>query len=373
MASSQRLVLASGSPRRLALLQQAGIEPDRLMPADIDETPQRSEHPRSLAKRLSKGKAEVAARRLRELDYGPATILAADTVVSVGRQIMPKAEIADDALANLRTLSGRTHRVYTGICVIGPNGALRQRLIETRVRFKRLSRQDIQSYIASDEWRGKAGGYAIQGLAGSFVVRLIGSYTSVVGLPLAETLALLAGEGYDIHATWRAPRMVLEDDAAADWPERDPGDPHDADDADDAAPASPEYADARDEDQAPATDRDRPAASREVSRESAEVAVLRALEPAALAPTSQAPGPQDPGQKDRAPQDLGSQEPASRHPAAPAPDGQAGPAATGPASGEGERRVRMPVAVSKDDGEGPSSGPAQAPGEEGPARSERPE
>ena len=375
MASSQRLVLASGSPRRLALLQQAGIEPDRLMPADIDETPQRSEHPRSLAKRLSKGKAEVAARRLRELDYGPATILAADTVVSVGRQIMPKAEIADDALANLRTLSGRTHRVYTGICVIGPNGALRQRLIETRVRFKRLSRQDIQSYIASDEWRGKAGGYAIQGLAGSFVVRLIGSYTSVVGLPLAETLALLAGEGYDIHATWRAPRMVLEDDAAADWPERDPPD---ADDADDAAPASPEDADARGEDQAPATDRDRPAAPREGSRESAEVAVLRALEPAALAPTPQDPGPQDPGQKDRTRQDLGSQahtpqEPASRHPAAPAPDGQAGPAATAPASGEGERRVRMPVAVGKDDGESPSSGPAQAPGEERPARSERPE
>lgn len=207
MSSLQRLVLASGSPRRLALLQQAGVEPDRLMPADIDETPQKSEHPRSLAKRLSKGKAEVAARRLHDLDYGPATILAADTVVSVGRQIMPKAELAEDALANLRTLSGRTHRVYTGVCVIGPNGALRQRLIETRVRFKRLSRQDIQSYVASDEWRGKAGGYAIQGLAGSFVVRLVGSYTNVVGLPLAETLALLAGEGYDIHARWRAPQM----------------------------------------------------------------------------------------------------------------------------------------------------------------------
>ena len=212
MSSSQRLVLASGSPRRLALLQQAGIEPDRLMPADIDETPQKSEHPRSLAKRLSKGKAEVAARRLRELDYGPAMILSADTVVSVGRQVMPKAELADDALANLRTLSGRNHRVYTGICVIGPSGALRQRLIETRVRFKRLSKLDIQSYVASDEWRGKAGGYAIQGLAGSFVVRLVGSYTNVVGLPLAETLALLAGEGYDTHAHWRAPQMLMPED-----------------------------------------------------------------------------------------------------------------------------------------------------------------
>mgnify|MGYP003648149579 CR=1 FL=1 len=183
------------------------------MPSDIDETPQKSEHPRSLAKRLSKGKAEVASRRLRELDYGPATVLAADTVVSVGRQIMPKAELAEDALANLRTLSGRTHRVYTGVCVIGPTGALRQRLIETRVRFKRLSRLDIQSYLASDEWRGKAGGYAIQGLAGGFVVRLVGSYTNVVGLPLAETLALLSGEGYDIHASWRAPHMLVADEA----------------------------------------------------------------------------------------------------------------------------------------------------------------
>ena len=178
------LVLASGSPRRLELLAQAGIEPDRLLPADMDESPLRNEHPRSLAKRLAKAKAEL--------------------VVSVGRQIMPKAELADDAIANLRTLSGRTHRVYTGVALVGPSGSLRQRLIETRVRFKRLSREDIDCYIASDEWRGKAGGYAIQGLAGSFVVRLIGSYTSVVGLPLYETLALLAGEGYDIHNRWKA-------------------------------------------------------------------------------------------------------------------------------------------------------------------------
>jgi len=213
MSASQLLVLASGSPRRLELLQQVGIEPDRLMPADIDETPQKSEHPRSLAKRLAKGKAEVAARRLRELDYGPATVLGADTVVSVGRQVMPKPALAEDAVANLRTLSGRTHRVYTGVCVIGPTGALRQRLIETRVRFKRLSRLDIQSYVASDEWRGKAGGYAIQGLAGGFVLRLVGSYTNVVGLPLAETLALLNGEGYDIHARWRAPEVDLPPDA----------------------------------------------------------------------------------------------------------------------------------------------------------------
>ena len=205
MATQSLLVLASGSPRRLELLSQAGIDPDHLLPADLDETPQRNEHPRSLAKRLSSEKAMVASRAVKGLDLaGPAFVLAADTVVSVGRTVMPKADLADDAIANLRTLSGRTHRVYTGVCLIAPNGALRQRLVETRVRFKRLSREDIDSYMASQEWRGKAGGYAIQGRAGSFVVRLVGSYTSVVGLPLYETLALLAGEGYDVHRRWKA-------------------------------------------------------------------------------------------------------------------------------------------------------------------------
>ena len=205
MASHSLLVLASGSPRRLELLNQAGIDPDRLLPTDLDETPQRNEHPRSLAKRLSSEKAKVAARAVKGLDLGaPAFVLAADTVVSVGRAVMPKADLADDAIANLRTLSGRTHRVYTGVCLVSPNGAQRQRLVETRVRFKRLSREDIDSYMASQEWRGKAGGYAIQGRAGSFVVRLVGSYTNVVGLPLYETLALLAGEGYDIHRQWKA-------------------------------------------------------------------------------------------------------------------------------------------------------------------------
>ncbi|WP_102960389.1 Maf-like protein [Mangrovicella endophytica] len=205
MAEPRRLVLASASPRRLELLQQAGIEPERLLPADLDETPERNEHPRSLAKRLSKAKAEAAMVVLKERGEAEGRlVLAADTVVSVGRQIMPKAELIEDAVANLRTLSGRTHRVYTGVCLLTPNGRLRQRLVETRVRFKRLSRQDIESYTASGEWRGKAGGYAIQGLAGSFVVRLVGSYTNVVGLPLYEAIALLGGEGFDIHARWRA-------------------------------------------------------------------------------------------------------------------------------------------------------------------------
>ena len=194
------LVLASASPRRLALLQQAGIEPDQMMPADLDETPARGEHPRSLAKRLSKEKALATAKRVEQLNYANAYILAADTVVSVGRDIIPKAEIVEDAVASLRMLSGRSHRVYTGVALVTPRGALRQRLVETRVRFKRLSRIDIERYVASDEWRGKAGGYAIQGRADSFVVRLVGSYSNVVGLPLYETVNLLSGEGYDIDS-----------------------------------------------------------------------------------------------------------------------------------------------------------------------------
>ena len=200
MSLSQTLVLASGSPRRIELLQQAGIEPDRILPADIDETPQRSEHPRSLAKRLAKEKAEKAAASMqREPGHVPAYVLAADTVVAVGRRILPKAETIDDAMNCLQLLSGRSHRVYSGVCVITPAGRLRQRLVETRVRFKRLPRAEIERYVASGEWRGKAGGYAVQGLAGAFVVKLVGSYTNVVGLPLYETTALLAGEGYRAH------------------------------------------------------------------------------------------------------------------------------------------------------------------------------
>ncbi|MCK9550669.1 Maf-like protein [Aquamicrobium sp.] len=204
-SKSQTLVLASASPRRIQLLQQAGIEPDRILPADIDETPQRAEHPRSLAKRLSKQKAEKALADLKaEPAAEPAFVLAADTVVAVGRRILPKAETIDDAVYCLQLLSGRSHRVYSGICLATPSGKIRQRLVETRVRFRRLPREDIERYVASGEWRGKAGAYAIQGLAGSFVVKLIGSYTSVVGLPLYETAALLAGEGFDTRAGWPA-------------------------------------------------------------------------------------------------------------------------------------------------------------------------
>ncbi|MGE0503762.1 MAG: Maf-like protein [Rhizobiaceae bacterium] len=203
MSALQKLVLASGSPRRIELLQQAGIEPERLFPANIDETPLRAEHPRSLAKRLSRTKAERARDALKDdPDAVGAFILAADTVVAVGRRILPKAEMIDEASNCLRLLSGRSHRVYSGLALVTPQGKLRQRLIETRVRFKRLSREEVESYLASGEWRGKAGGYAIQGLAGTFVVKLVGSYSSVVGLPLYETVSLLTGEGFPVHFSW---------------------------------------------------------------------------------------------------------------------------------------------------------------------------
>ena len=198
-----RLVLASGSPRRLALLQQIGLEPDALVPADLDETPKRNELPRSLAQRLASEKALTAAKLIapRE-DLKNAFVLAADTVVAVGRRILPKCEVADEAAACLRLLSGRTHRVWTGVSLVTPRGSERRRLVETRVRFKRLSGDEMEAYLASGEWRGKAGGYAIQGLAGAFVVKLIGSYPNVVGLPLIETMQLLTGEGYPTHLMW---------------------------------------------------------------------------------------------------------------------------------------------------------------------------
>ncbi len=203
MTSRPKLVLASGSPRRLQLLQQAGIEPDLLSPVNADETPQKGEVPRSLAKRLAKEKATLAmenAKRSPELQ--DSFILAADTVVALGRRILPKAEMLDQASQCLRLLSGRSHRVYTGVTLVTPKGLMRHRLVETRLRFKRLSRDEMEAYLASGEWRGKAGGYAIQGLAGTFVVKLIGSYSNVVGLPLYETVSLLTGEGYPVHFNW---------------------------------------------------------------------------------------------------------------------------------------------------------------------------
>ena len=203
MIGSPKLVLASGSPRRVTLINQAGIEPDALRPANVDETPRRGELPRACANRLARAKAEVALDLVRaDEELQGAYILAADTVVAVGRRILPKAELLDEAAQCLRYLSGRNHRVYTAICLVTPREAFRHRLIETRVRFKRLSTDDIETYLASGEWRGKAGGYAAQGIAGSFIVKLVGSYSNVVGLPLYETVALLSGEGFPAHLGW---------------------------------------------------------------------------------------------------------------------------------------------------------------------------
>jgi septum formation protein len=206
MIGRPKFVLASGSPRRLTLINQAGIEPDALRPADVDEVPKRGELPRACANRLARAKAEIALAAVREdVDLQGAFILAADTVVAVGRRILPKAELLDEAAQCLRLLSGRNHRVYTAICLVTPKEGFRQRLVETRVRFKRLSAEDIEAYLASGEWRGKAGGYAAQGLAGTFIVKIVGSYSSVVGLPLYETMAMLAGEGYPVHFGWLNP------------------------------------------------------------------------------------------------------------------------------------------------------------------------
>lgn len=205
MTDRPKLVLASASPRRLALLDQIGARPDALLPASLDETPERNERPRTLALRLAEAKA-LAGASLASQDpaLAGALVLGADTVVSVGRRILPKAESVEEAADCLRLLSGRSHHVSTAVCLTTRKGAVRSRLVETRVRFKRLSESEIDAYLASGEWRGKAGAYAIQGLAGAFVAKLSGSYGAVVGLPLYETANLLSGEGYPLHRGWLA-------------------------------------------------------------------------------------------------------------------------------------------------------------------------
>jgi septum formation protein len=203
LASRPELILASASPRRLALLNQIGVEPEHLVPAHVDETPEKGELPRKLAMRLADLKAVAAQQKARQSGLSSnAMVLAADTVVAVGRRVLPKAELMEEASFCLKLLSGRSHRVFTGLTLLTPSGAKRQRLVETRVRFKRLSAREMEAYLASAEWRDKAGGYAIQGIAGAFVVKLVGSYSGVVGLPLHETVALLAGEGYPVHFNW---------------------------------------------------------------------------------------------------------------------------------------------------------------------------
>ena len=179
------LVLASASPRRLDLLRQVGLEPDAIDPADTDETPALRELPRAYALRMAEAKLAAVMPR-----HPQAVVLAADSVVAVGRRILPKAETEAEARACLALLSGRRHKVLGGVAV-GSAGKVRTRLVETAVRFKRLERAEVDAYVRSGEWQGKAGGYAIQGRAASFVAFLSGSYSNVVGLPLFETLALL--------------------------------------------------------------------------------------------------------------------------------------------------------------------------------------
>lgn len=192
-----RLVLASASPRRLALLQQIGLAPDEVVPAEMDESPLRDERPRQLAVRLAVEKGRSVSARVE-----PAFILSADTVVAVGRRMLPKAETDTEARACLDLLSGRSHDVLTAISVQAPDGRSVQRLVESRVTFKRLSHLETETYLVSGEWRGKAGGYGIQGFAGAFVSHITGSYSAIVGLPLHETAAVLEGLGYPVVRRW---------------------------------------------------------------------------------------------------------------------------------------------------------------------------
>lgn len=185
------LILASASPRRLDLLRQVGLVPAAVDPAAIDEAPLKAELPHLYASRIAAAKAAAVAPR-----HPGAFVLAADTVVAVGRRILPKAETAAEARACLALLSGRRHRVLGAVALLAPDGRLRQRLVVTQVAVKRLSAAEIEAYLLGGEWQGKAGGYAIQGAAAAFIPWINGSYPNVVGLPLAETLALLAGAGF---------------------------------------------------------------------------------------------------------------------------------------------------------------------------------
>ncbi len=190
MTARPDLVLASASPRRIELLAQLGIAPDRIDPADIDETPLKDETPSRLAVRLARTKAHVVA------DRSPgAVVLAADTVVAVGRRLLEKAADEVEATKFLTLLSGRNHRVFTGVAVATGDKVI-SRVVDTRVTFKVLSPAEIRDYVATGDWRGKAGGYGIQGPAGAFVVKIVGSHPAVMGLPLFETANLLAGVGW---------------------------------------------------------------------------------------------------------------------------------------------------------------------------------
>ena len=191
-----RLILASQSPRRKELLAQVGVYPDDIIPADINETPLKKEIPLKLAARLASEKASSVA-----LTAPDNWVLAADTVVACGRRILGKPENISEAERFLKLLSGRRHRVVSGVCLITPNKKKMLKTITTAVKFKLLSKEELESYLEAEEWNGKAGGYAIQGYAGTFVKWISGSYSNVVGLPLFETAGMLRGAGYQWKVT----------------------------------------------------------------------------------------------------------------------------------------------------------------------------
>lgn len=186
-----QLILASASPRRLQLLEQISLPPDRVVPADIDETPLKGELPAAYAQRIALAKAEKIAAAEKD-----AFILSGDTVVACGRRILPKAEDEETAAQCLDLLSGRRHRVLGGIAVIAPDGKKSVRLVTSIVKFKRLTPQEKKAYLATGDWAGKAGGYAVQGPAAALIPFISGSYTNIVGLSLPETAQMLHGLGY---------------------------------------------------------------------------------------------------------------------------------------------------------------------------------
>lgn len=191
------LILASASPRRLELLKQVGIVPARVIPADIDETPLKSETPEIYARRIAGSKADKISAL-----HPEAFVLAADTVVGVGRRILPKTETEDEARACLELMSGRRHKVMTAVAIKSPKGA-KSALVLSVVRFKRLTAGEIAAYIATKEWQGKAGGYAIQGRAATLIPFISGSHSNIVGLPLYETVSMLRSLGYDAGTAGR--------------------------------------------------------------------------------------------------------------------------------------------------------------------------
>jgi len=197
-SSSKRLVLASASPRRLDLLAKLHIVPDQICPADIDETPAKAEKPADYARRMARQKAAHVQAMVAGSTASPAFVLAGDTVVAAGRRILPKAESAEVARQCLALLSGRRHRVYGGVALALPDGRIKTRLVQSEVRFCRMTDADIALCLAAGDWQGKAGGYAIQGVAARFIPYIAGSYSNIVGFSLFDVAAMLTAAGWSV-------------------------------------------------------------------------------------------------------------------------------------------------------------------------------